>query len=84
MKHMFALTTAALLAGATVGQAQDSAPKLFIEGLAGAAVPTFDIADVATTGGALRCHDRLSPLTPLGAHGGIRLRHAQGQADRGG
>src|SRR5688500_18277163 len=52
MKHMFALTTAALLAGATVGQAQDSAPKLFIEGLAGAAVPTFDIADVATTGGA--------------------------------
>jgi hypothetical protein len=52
MKHMFALTTAALLAGATVGQAQDSPPKLFIEGLAGAAVPTFDIADVATTGGA--------------------------------
>lgn len=52
MKHMFALTTAALLAGATVGQAQDSAPKLFIEGLAGAAVPTFDIADIATTGGA--------------------------------
>jgi hypothetical protein len=32
--------------------AQDSAPKFFVEGLAGAVVPTFDIADVAKTGGA--------------------------------
>ena len=52
MKHGIALATAALLAGTTVVHAQDNAPKLFIEGLAGVAVPTFDIADVATTGGA--------------------------------
>ena len=52
MKHGIALATAALLTGTTVVHAQDNAPKLFVEGLAGAAVPTFDIADVATTGGA--------------------------------
>ena len=32
--------------------AQDTAPTFFVEGLAGAVVPTFDIADVAKTGGA--------------------------------
>lgn len=52
MKLVMTLAAAALLAGSTAGQAQDSTPKLFIEGLAGAVVPTFDIADVATTGGA--------------------------------
>lgn len=30
--------------------AAQEAPRLFVEGLAGAAVPTFDIADVADTG----------------------------------
>lgn len=53
MKQVIALAAFALLAGASAGQAQDRTPKLFIEGLAGAAVPTFDIADVATTGGAV-------------------------------
>jgi hypothetical protein len=53
MKHHIALVAAAgLLAGPTVVHAQDGVPKLFVEGLAGAVVPTFDIADVATTGGA--------------------------------
>src|SRR5687767_10359647 len=53
MKDRIALVAAAaLLAGSTIVHAQDSAPKLFIEGLAGAVVPTFDIADVANTGGA--------------------------------
>lgn len=32
--------------------AQQPTPKFFVEGLAGAVVPTFDIADVAKTGGA--------------------------------
>jgi len=31
--------------------AQQPTPRLFVEGLAGAVVPTFDIADVAKTGG---------------------------------
>lgn len=52
MKHGIAFVTAALLSGSTAVHAQDNAPKLFLEGLAGAVVPTFDIADVATTGGA--------------------------------
>ena len=41
------LLTAAPLA------AQESAPRVFVEALGGAVVPTFDIADVAQTGGAL-------------------------------
>jgi hypothetical protein len=32
--------------------AQQTTPKFFVEGLAGGVVPTFDIADVAKTGGA--------------------------------
>jgi hypothetical protein len=32
--------------------AQQPTPRFFVEGLAGAVVPTFDIADVAKTGGA--------------------------------
>jgi hypothetical protein len=51
MKSFFTIATAALLAAAPLS-AQDAPRKLFVEGLAGAAVPTFDIADVATTGGA--------------------------------
>jgi hypothetical protein len=53
MKYVIAVATAAFLAGATAGHAQGNGPKLFVEGLAGVAVPTFDIADVATTGGAV-------------------------------
>ena len=47
--------TAAAVAGlfALPLGAQEVSPKMFVEGLAGAAVPTFDIADVATTGPAL-------------------------------
>lgn len=41
----------ALLAGTTAAQTP-AAPRFFVEGLAGAVVPTFDIADVATSGGA--------------------------------
>jgi hypothetical protein len=52
MKHMMTAATIAILAGASPLQAQDTPRKFFVEGLAGAAVPTFDIADVATTGGA--------------------------------
>jgi hypothetical protein len=46
----------ALLALPAVGQpgaAQEPAPRFFVEGLAGAVVPTFDVGDVARTGGAL-------------------------------
>ncbi|HEX6315070.1 MAG TPA: outer membrane beta-barrel protein [Gemmatimonadaceae bacterium] len=51
MKHSLIIAAAALL-GTTPLSAQDAPRKLFVEGLAGAAVPTFDIADVATTGSA--------------------------------
>ena len=51
MKHVLTLATAALLGAAPLG-AQQANQKLFVEGLVGGAVPTFDIADVATTGGA--------------------------------
>jgi hypothetical protein len=44
------MAAAAILLAAVPASAQ--APKLFVEGLGGAVVPTFDIADVATTGGA--------------------------------
>jgi hypothetical protein len=52
MKHPLMLTTAVLLTAPSLG-AQDAPRKFFVEGLAGAAVPTFDIADVATTGSAI-------------------------------
>jgi hypothetical protein len=38
------------LAAAPAARAQAPMPKLFVEGLGGAVVPTFDIADVAKTG----------------------------------
>ena len=62
MKHVMTLAAAALL-GAAPLSAQQATPKLFVEGLAGGAVPTFDIADVATTGGAfgVALGYRLSP-----------------------
>ena len=61
MKQALTLA-AALLCTAPLG-AQDAPRKLFVEGLAGAAVPTFDIADVATTGAAfgVAVGYRLSP-----------------------
>jgi hypothetical protein len=52
MKKVLAMAAVALLAGAPSLPAQDVPRKLFVEALAGAAVPTFDIADVATTGAA--------------------------------
>lgn len=52
MKQILAVGALAVLAGAAPLAAQDTPRKLFVEALAGAAVPTFDIADVATTGGA--------------------------------
>jgi hypothetical protein len=42
----------AVLAGGTAS-AQETTSKMFVEVLGGAAVPTFDIADVATTGSAV-------------------------------
>jgi hypothetical protein len=44
----------ALVLGGLPGRAvaQELTPRFFIEGLAGAVVPTFDIGDVAKTGGA--------------------------------
>ena len=51
MKKQLIFALAAGLAAAPL-QAQMPATKSFVEGLAGAAVPTFDIADVATTGAA--------------------------------
>jgi hypothetical protein len=57
MRTVHALTAAvAIAAGAAPIAAQQTAtpvvPSTFIEGLGGAVVPTFDIADVAKTGGA--------------------------------
>ena len=52
MKQVLTIAAFAVLAGGAPLQAQDTPRKFFVEGLAGAAVPTFDIADVATTGGA--------------------------------
>lgn len=67
MKNVCTLAAAAMFAGAATLQAQDMPKKLFVEGLAGAAVPTFDIADVATTGGAFGATVgyRLSPKWTL-------------------
>ena len=55
-----------LLAGAANGQ-DTGGSRLFVEGLGGAVVPTFDIADVAKTGGALGAAVgvRLSPRVVL-------------------
>lgn len=66
MKKLFSLAAVAGFAAAPLA-AQDVSPKLFVEGLAGAAVPTFDIADVATTGPALGAAVgyRLSPAIVL-------------------
>lgn len=54
MKIKSLLTLAALssLALSAPLNAQQPAPRFFIEGLGGAVAPTFDIADVAKTGGA--------------------------------
>ena len=51
MYRAVSLATAALFL-ATPLAAQDAPPRFFLEGRAGAVVPTFGIADVATTGGA--------------------------------
>ena len=52
MKYMLSLLGLGFALTAPL-EAQDPVPKLFIEGRGGAAVPTFDIADVAKTGGDL-------------------------------
>lgn len=52
MHRIFALTALGATALAAPLAAQSPDRRLFVEGLVGAAVPTFDIADVATTGAA--------------------------------
>ena len=52
MHRMLAIAGLGTLAVAAPIAAQQPAPRFFVEGLAGAVVPTFDIADVATAGGA--------------------------------
>lgn len=52
MKSFLTLAAVGTLALSAPLAAQQPAPRFFIEGLAGAVVPTFDIADVAKTGGA--------------------------------
>ena len=54
MKPLLVLAAAAALAAGTttLNAQQPNPPRFFLEGLAGAVVPTFGIADVATTGGA--------------------------------
>ena len=52
MNRFLAVSALALLGAAAPLAAQQPARTFFVEGLAGAVVPTFDIADVATTGGA--------------------------------
>jgi hypothetical protein len=44
------LAALALAGQAQLGEAQQPAPRFFLEGLGGAVVPTFDIGDVARTG----------------------------------
>jgi hypothetical protein len=51
MKSLCSLGALALLAAAPLA-AQQPATRFFVEGRGGAVVPTFDIADVAKTGGA--------------------------------
>jgi hypothetical protein len=53
MKIRFALPALATLALGAPLAAQQSAPPLFFEARGGVVAPTFDIADVAQTGGAL-------------------------------
>jgi hypothetical protein len=67
MKKLIAMAITVASAAATPLAAQVAAPKMFVEGLAGAAVPTFDIADVATTGPAFGAAlgYRLSPSIVL-------------------
>ena len=55
MKRIFALVGSSALvftALPTITSAQDAPPRFFVEGLGGAVVPTFEIGDVAKTGGA--------------------------------
>ena len=52
MKILFAVPALATLALGTPLGAQQSEPSLFLEARGGVVAPTFDIADVATTGGA--------------------------------
>lgn len=52
MKLFLTLAAVGALALSAPLAAQQPAPRFFIEGLGGAVVPTFDIADVAKTGGA--------------------------------
>jgi hypothetical protein len=52
MQRFFTMTGIGLLALTAPLAAQEPATKFFVEGLGGAVVPTFDIADVAKTGGA--------------------------------
>jgi hypothetical protein len=51
-KSFFTLAAVGALALSAPLAAQRPAPQLFVEGLGGGVVPTFDIADVAKTGGA--------------------------------
>jgi hypothetical protein len=52
MKQVLLLAAVGTLAAVSPAMSQDAPRKVFVEALAGVAVPTFDIADVATTGGA--------------------------------
>ncbi|HEX6133826.1 MAG TPA: outer membrane beta-barrel protein [Longimicrobiales bacterium] len=61
MRAVIGVAALAALGAAQPLAAQDGAPRVFVEALAGAAVPTFDIADVAKAGPA------------FGAAVGIRL-----------
>lgn len=51
MKKNLQLAAMAAFAVAMPAAAQAPAPRFFVEGRGGAVVPTFDIADVATSGG---------------------------------
>ncbi|HEY9516910.1 MAG TPA: outer membrane beta-barrel protein [Gemmatimonadaceae bacterium] len=52
MKKFLTLAGIGAMVLAAPLSAQQPAPKVFVEGLGGAVVPTFDIADVVETGGA--------------------------------
>ena len=52
MKPLLTLAALATLSLVRPLGAQEPAPQLFVEGRGGVVVPTFDIADVAKTGGA--------------------------------
>jgi hypothetical protein len=51
-RSLYALAAVALCAPLASARAQQVSPRWFVEGLGGAVVPTFDIADVAKTGAA--------------------------------